>query len=313
MGGFTSILVDIDATASAQPALDRAGLVARKCGAALRVVDVLSVPADARRALRDDLEDELMARRRQELARIVYGIRDLPVDTDVLAGRPADALIRDVLRFGHDLLVRSHARDLVARGPQPFGAIDMELFRHCPCAVWAVGPGAAPEHPRIVAAVDVEPDDSATDQLNTKIIETARLLTDAQDGSLTLLHAWRPFAEKRVSSHASDEEFATYLDTSRRQAKQRLVRFAESLRSRLAGVQIELLRGEVESVIPEFVVSEGVDLVVMGTVGRRGLARRFIGNTAERLLDKLPCSVLAVKPDGFVSSVRLNDSPDVST
>jgi nucleotide-binding universal stress UspA family protein len=38
---------------------------------------------------------------------------------------------------------------------------------------------------------------------------------------------------------------------------------------------------------PEFVVAEGVDLVILGTFGRTGLARHAIGNTAERLLPKL--------------------------
>ena len=120
MNTFTSILVDIDATAAVQPALERAAEVARKCGAPLRVVDVMSPPAEARRALREDLEDELMARRREKLARIAYGLRDVVAETDILAGTPADALIEDVERFGHDLLVRSHARDIAARGPKPF-------------------------------------------------------------------------------------------------------------------------------------------------------------------------------------------------
>ena len=75
MNTFTSILVDIDATATAQPALERAAEIARKCGAPLRVVDVISAPAEARRVLREDLEDELMARRRERLARLAYGPR----------------------------------------------------------------------------------------------------------------------------------------------------------------------------------------------------------------------------------------------
>ena len=43
----------------------------------------------------------------------------------------------------------------------------------------------------------------------------------------------------------------------------------------------------------------------MGTMARSGIAGLLIGNTAERVLRKLPCSVLAVKPDGFVSPERL--------
>lgn len=138
MPAFRSILVDVDATATAQPALDRAVRVARTCGARLRVVDVISAPAEARRNLRADLEDELMMRRREQLARIAYRVRDVPVDTDVLAGLPADALIQDVLRFRLDLLVRSHSRDIVARGATPLRAVDLQLIRQCPCQVWAV-------------------------------------------------------------------------------------------------------------------------------------------------------------------------------
>jgi universal stress protein E len=45
------------------------------------------------------------------------------------------------------------------------------------------------------------------------------------------------------------------------------------------------------------------DLVVMGAVSRSGLKRLFIGNTAEQLLDRLPCDLLVVKPTGFKSGV----------
>jgi nucleotide-binding universal stress UspA family protein len=293
---FTSVLVDVDATATAQPALERAADIARKCGARLRIVDAMSAPADARRALRPALEDELMTHRRQQLARIAYGVRDVMVDMDVLAGPPAEALIADVERFGHDLLVRSHARDLVARGPKPFGPVDVQLFRRCPAPVWAIGPGTAPDHPRIVGAIDVSTDDATKQKLNTRIVELALLLTRLQEGSLFLVHAWQPLAEKRMASYASDDEYSLYLDGSRRQVKQDLAALVHGFGNRLAGTQFELRRGDVEDVIPEFVVAEGVDLVVIGTMGRTGIARYLLGNTAERLLNRLPCSVLAVKP-----------------
>ena len=38
----------------------------------------------------------------------------------------------------------------------------------------------------------------------------------------------------------------------------------------------------------------------MGTVARGGLPGILIGNTAERLLHSVPCSLLAVKPDDFI-------------
>jgi universal stress protein E len=42
--------------------------------------------------------------------------------------------------------------------------------------------------------------------------------------------------------------------------------------------------------------------MVMGAVSRSGLDRIFLGSTAERVLDRLPCDLLIVKPKGFQPS-----------
>ena len=43
-----------------------------------------------------------------------------------------------------------------------------------------------------------------------------------------------------------------------------------------------------------------VDIVVMGMISGSMIIRAVIGSTAERVLDRLPCDFLLVKPDGFV-------------
>jgi universal stress protein A len=40
------------------------------------------------------------------------------------------------------------------------------------------------------------------------------------------------------------------------------------------------------------------DLIVIGTHGRRGLARMFLGSVAEEVLRRAPCPVLAVRLEG---------------
>jgi nucleotide-binding universal stress UspA family protein len=45
----------------------------------------------------------------------------------------------------------------------------------------------------------------------------------------------------------------------------------------------------------------------MGTVCHTGVAGLIIGNTAEKVLNKVDCSVLTVKPEGFVTPVTLED------
>jgi nucleotide-binding universal stress UspA family protein len=50
----------------------------------------------------------------------------------------------------------------------------------------------------------------------------------------------------------------------------------------------------------------GVDVVVMGSVGRSGIPGLLIGNKAEKILTTINCTVLTVKPDGFVSPITIS-------
>jgi universal stress protein E len=56
--------------------------------------------------------------------------------------------------------------------------------------------------------------------------------------------------------------------------------------------------------IPRVARAMRAQLVVMGAVSRSGLKRVFIGNTAERVLNELPCDVVVVKPPRFKTRVK---------
>ena len=59
--------------------------------------------------------------------------------------------------------------------------------------------------------------------------------------------------------------------------------------------------------ISDLARQQAIDLIVMGTIARTGVAGALMGNTAEHVLDHVQCSVLAIKPDGFISPVTLPD------
>lgn len=301
-----SILVDVDASVASHPALERAIPLARASGATLTITDIINVPAHARRYLPEALEEEIVSQRRQQLERIAHRFSDIRTEARLLVGRPATVLVQEVIRSGHDLLMRSHARDLAAVGPQPFGPVDMELLRKCPCPVLLVRHGTRAQPPQVVGAVNASTDEASERALNAKIVRWTLLMAELAGGMPMLLQAWKPFGERMLRAHASDDAFASYVEEVRRGTEADLSQFVQSFGGQLSTVSAVHRRGEPESVIPEFAVAEGVDLVVMGTVARSGIPGLLIGNTAERVLRKLPCSVLAVKPDGFVSPV----SPD---
>ena len=43
----------------------------------------------------------------------------------------------------------------------------------------------------------------------------------------------------------------------------------------------------------------------MGTLSRGGVAGLLIGNTAERVVNRVDCSLLTIKPEDFISPVTL--------
>jgi nucleotide-binding universal stress UspA family protein len=299
---LSSLLVDVEALADDQPALATARDLAAACHARLTIADVLPlVPSRARSFVTPALEQELVdhrAARLRDLAATVPG-----ASTVLLRGRPATALIHEVQRGGHGLVVRAHDRDL-AQPPRRFGAVDMELLRACPCPVWLVGrrPDAGRRW-RIAAAIDATPEEAAGAELNTGVLDWALLLRDITGAELTLLHAWAPFGAGVLRSRVPAPEFAEYVAAAQRTADDAMRAFTRTHAARLAGVAVQVIQGEPEEAICRFVGEQAIDLVVMGTVARSGLRGLLMGNTAERVLQCLRGSVLAVKPPGFVSPV----------
>ena len=90
------------------------------------------------------------------------------------------------------------------------------------------------------------------------------------------------------------------------------VRLSEQL-SRAGGdttaarVELHIIEGLsiADTAILDFIQHHGIDLLVMGTMARSGIPGVFIGNTAERLVTHVPCSMLAVKPADFQTPIAL--------
>ena len=85
-------------------------------------------------------------------------------------------------------------------------------------------------------------------------------------------------------------------------ARQRMLDDIVSLHTKLQP-EICVVPGAPEEAILRKIEENAVDVVVMGTRGRSGVSGMLIGNTAERLLPRLTCSVLAVRHGDFVSPI----------
>jgi nucleotide-binding universal stress UspA family protein len=73
-------------------------------------------------------------------------------------------------------------------------------------------------------------------------------------------------------------------------------------------IETVVLTGTPAAAISEFAKDKDVDIIVVGTHGRKGLARVLMGSTAEALLREAPCQVLVVKPKAPSSDVHPHEA-----
>ncbi|UTV30805.1 universal stress protein [Photobacterium atrarenae] len=182
------------------------------------------------------------------------------------------------------------------------GSTTRHLMRKSALPIWSNSTHDAPIR-RIAVAVDVASQEQTT--FNEKILSLALEVCALTGAELILLHAWRLELEGFFRKWGSYRE----LDVDLISKDMRTDR-AERMKSLLAPhshspvkQQMKLLEGEAKAVIPRFVTEQAIDMVIMGSLSRTGIAGFLMGNTAESMLDKLTCSVLTLKPDAFRSPV----------
>ena len=316
MKRFKNILLVFDEGARGETALERAATLTEENQAQLTVVEVIGeMPPDARRLisvwrplLLEDPQDLIVSERRERLAQCIETIRQqgVEVDTKVFVGDQFLEVTREVLRNGRDLVMMTADGKCGVKG-WLFGTASMHLMRKCPCPVWVVKPAQHERYARILAAVDTDPDDDSKDALNSTIMDLATSLAQLEQSELHVVHAWTMF-EEDYAIHR-DVVPADQLTNALREVQEKHQKKLDQLLGKyeLKELQheIHLRKGAAAAVIPRLAHDKQIDLIVMGTVCRTGIAGFFIGNTAEKILQEVDCSVLTVKPEGFVSPVNV--------
>jgi universal stress protein E len=153
---------------------------------------------------------------------------------------------------------------------------------------------------------------AATDLSSTgaAVVRLAADLAGAQGSELHVLHSLEyPYEKVLQQSESGPAEIDSYRTKARMDAQQRLA--AQLAIPEIAALsqppQIHLEESLAEDAILEAINKYQIELLVMGTLARKGIAGFFLGNTAERLLPQIPCSLIAIKPPDFRSSITLED------
>ncbi|WP_375754031.1 universal stress protein UspE [Vibrio sp. HN007] len=307
MSIYNKILVVADVNNEAQSALARAMQLARKSTSKSHITFFLSIydfsyemtsmlSSDERDAMRRGVIQQRETWMREVAAPYIDDTVDFDVKV-VWHNRPYEAIVSQVFSGKHEILIKGTRKHDVLESVI-FTPTDWHLLRKSPCPVLLVKNHEWPENGNIVASVHVGSENPTHIDLNDCMVEQLKNLCRRLDATPYLVNTY-PVTPANITIELPEFDPATYTDAVRGHH----LKSMKALRQK-HGIEEENTRveqGLPEDIIPAVASELDAGLVILGTTGRTGLSAVFIGNTAEHVIDKINCDVLALKPAGYIS------------
>ncbi len=171
-----------------------------------------------------------------------------------------------------------------------YTSTDWQLLRECPHPVLIVADKKWHKTKPVLATVDLASRVPEKVALNHAVIAKAKLYAAALETQLLIVTAIE------VPTLLADLDLidpAAYVGEIKAEIKPRIKRYAES--HELPESLFRVRKGPIAKVISSDAAKHKAQLVIIGTVGRRGITARLLGNTAESVLRHLRTDVLAIK------------------
>jgi nucleotide-binding universal stress UspA family protein len=297
---YDDILVPTDGSDHARRAAEHAGVLARRFDATVHLLAVLDVQAAAGPFSAGGIDEQFVERLQRTgdvwLDTAEQSVGDTAVTRDTERGEPAKVILSYAEDHDADLVVMgTHGRRGVRRYVS--GSVTERVVQRATAPVLTVHAGD-PILEEAYGDVLIATDGSeAADAAVEHGVDLA-----ARTGAR--VHAVSLVDLGRLGTGAEDApvmEWRNYLEAEAERATEAVVERAEA-----AGVEAVTAVRE-DSPVPGLLAyadEAGVDLLVVGTHGRRGVTDAVLGSTAERILRRAERPVLTVRPtDEFVGGV----------
>lgn len=210
-----------------------------------------------------------------------------------------DAVIESMRNKSFDLVIKTtHPHSLVDH-ILPHG--DWHILRQSTAPVMLVKQEHEWSNNRILAAIDATADDDEHSRINDNILSYTEHLADHMEVDLHLVNSCPmvSVAFAMVPEVTAPDNVQGYVTEQHKEACQQ---WAKKFTIDESKVHIE--QGNADDGISHCAQTIEADMVIVGNIGREGLAGLFLGNTAESLVDLVNCDVLVIKPqDGVPDSI----------
>jgi len=250
---------------------------------------------------------EVVERNREYLEKLSEPLRSagLTVHTTVAWDHPLyEGIVRHAMASGASIVLKdSHHHSALQRAL--LTNTDWNLIRICPIPLWLVKAQDLHKKPVFIASIDPTHEHDKPAALDDRILALTRTLAAKTRGDMHAFHAYDP--RIALASATASAYIPTSLPYEKIESEMRELH-ARRVGEVVANYQIpadhqHLISGAAHEELPVIARDLQADLVVMGAIARNRWKRLFVGATAERTLEHLPCDLLIVKPEGIESPV----------
>jgi universal stress protein E len=316
MKKFSKILAVVDPTAEDQPAVGRAAWLAKNSGAELELLvcyynEYLSGDRLFDSPSLEKARHEVIQSQEKFLENIAEPLRadGVVVKTSAIWDHPLyEGIVRHASESGSDIVVKdTHHHSAVTRAL--LTNTDWNLIRTCPMPLWLVKPQEFADTPVFVAAIDPMHQHDKPAALDDEILHMAKAVAERVGGDLHAFHSYDPrIAVATATANAYIPVSLPFDEIEQQMHEDHQKRFREITEfHKVDGDKAHLVAGLTHEELPLIAEQLNADVVVMGAVARNRWKRLFIGATAERTLEHLPCDLLIIKPDWFQTPVDLDN------
>lgn len=313
---ISKVLSVVDPTADDQPALRRAAWLAKQAGAELELLvcyynEYLSGDRLFDSPSLEKARTEVIGTQEELLEKLAEPIRadDVVVTTTAKWDHPLyEGIVRHAVAGGADIVFKdTHHHSAVTRAL--LTNTDWNLIRTCPPPLWLVKPHDLAKVPVFVAAIDPMNQHDKPAALDDEILQISKLLGETVGGEVNAFHSYDPrIAVATATANAYIPVSLPFDEIEQQMHEDHQKRFNEITSFHgLEDDQAHLVAGLTHEELPLIAKNLSADVVVMGAVARNRWKRLFIGATAERTLEHLPCDLLIVKPDWFQTPVEARE------
>jgi universal stress protein E len=315
MKAISRILAVIDPTEHEQPAMRRAAWLASSTGAELELLvcyynEYLSGDRLFDSPCLEKARAEVIDLQTQHLEKLAEPIREsgVLVKSTAIWDHPLhDGIVRHAVSSGADIVIKdTHHHSAFAKAL--LTNTDWNLIRLCPVPLWLVKDNEFADAPAFVAAIDPMNSHDKPAALDDEILQISKMLAAKVGGTVHAFHSYDPRIAVATATANAYIPVSLPLDEIEKQmheSHQKRFREMTSFHG-LAEDKEHLVSGLTHEELPKIAEKLDADVVVMGAVARIRWKRLFIGSTAERAMDQLPCDMLIVKPDWFSTPVEMD-------